>query len=62
MNRNINFDFISSLPWLELAVIVGCTILAIIIARTIIFGLLKRATHLTDSKHDDALADSLKNL
>ena len=60
MNRNMNFDFISSLPWLELAVIVGCTIFAIIIARTIIFGLLKRATHLTDSKHDDALADSLK--
>ena len=43
-----------------MAVIVGCTILAIIIARTIIFGLLKRATHLTDSKHDDALADSLR--
>ena len=60
MNRNMNFDLISSLPWLELAVIVGCTIFAIIIARTIIFGLLKRATHLTDSKHDDALADSLK--
>lgn len=60
MNSNVNLEFFSTLPWLELAVIVGCTVLAIIIARTVIFGLIKRTTHLTDSKHDDALADSLK--
>ena len=60
MSKYINLDFISSLPWLELTAIIVCTIFSIIIARTVIFGLLKRATHLTDSKHVDALADSLK--
>ena len=60
MSNQSLLEVLDGLPWVQLLTISALTVLGIIIARTAIFGIIKKATHLTESEHDDALADSLK--
>ena len=58
----MNFDQFNNEIYVNLGVIAGLTVLAIIIARTIIFKALLSFASKSDTEHDDALIKTLKSL